>query len=131
MPILRQCAERRPDKIAARIAFSDETITYSDLDRRTSAVTQLLVWMGLSAGDVVAVMLDNDLTYFEIILGSRRHGVYYTPISTHLTPEEAAYIVRDSGANIGTSTVTGIQRNRDAKFALGPPWQALRESSTC
>jgi long-chain acyl-CoA synthetase len=114
MPILRQWAERQPDKIAARIAFSDETITYSDLDRRTSAVTQLLVWMGLSAGDVVAVMLDNDLTYFEIILGSRRHGAYYTPISTHLTPEEAAYIVRDSG----TKALFVAPRFADAVTAL-------------
>src|SRR5215472_13655279 len=100
MPILRQWAERHPEKIAARIAFSDDILTYGELDRRANGVTQLLVWMGLTVGDGVAIMLDNDLTYFELLWGARRHGVYYTPVSTHLRPEEAAYIVRDSGAKI-------------------------------
>ena len=100
MPILRQWAERHPDKIAALVAFSGETVTYGELDRRANAVTQLLIWMGLTAGDGIAIMLDNDPTYFELIWGARRLGLYYTPVSTHLTPEEAAYIVRDSGAKI-------------------------------
>ncbi|RED41925.1 fatty-acyl-CoA synthase [Rhodopseudomonas thermotolerans] len=100
MPILRQWAERHPDKIATRIAFGDDTINYRELDRRANAVTQLLMWMGLSAGDGIAVLLDNDLRYFELLWGARRHGVYYTPVSTHLKPEEAAYIVRDSGAKL-------------------------------
>lgn len=100
MPILRQWAERFPDKAAARIAFSDDVITYRELDRRSNAVTQLLVWMGLATGDGVAIMLENDLRYFELIYGARRAGIYYTPVSTHLTAEETAYIVRDSGAKI-------------------------------
>ncbi|MCG6203395.1 acyl-CoA synthetase [Rhodopseudomonas sp. HC1] len=100
MPTLRQWAERHPDKTAALIAFTDEAISYRELDRRANAVTQLLMWMGLSAGDGIAVLLDNDLRYFELLWGARRHGVYYTPVSTHLKPEEAAYIVRDSGAKV-------------------------------
>ncbi|MGP9814239.1 acyl-CoA synthetase [Rhodopseudomonas sp. NSM] len=100
MPILNQWAELSPDKVAARIAFSDEAITYRELDRRANAVTQLLMWMGLSAGDGIAILLDNDLRYFELLWGARRHGLYYTPVSTHLKPEEAAFIVRDSGAKV-------------------------------
>jgi long-chain acyl-CoA synthetase len=98
MPILRRWAERDPDKIAALMAFSDQALTYGQLDRRSNAVAQLLMWLGLAPGDSIAIMLDNDLTYFEIMWGARRHGVYYTPVSAHLSPEEAAYIVRDSGA---------------------------------
>ena len=100
MPNLRRWAERHPEKMAAVVAFSDEGLTYGELDRRANKVTQLLMWMGLSPGDGVAIMLENDLTYFELIWGARRHGVYYTPVSAHLKPEEAAYIVRDSGAKI-------------------------------
>ncbi|MBX9651238.1 MAG: acyl-CoA synthetase [Xanthobacteraceae bacterium] len=100
MPILRKWAERHPDKTAALVAFSGESLTYGELDRRANAVTQILIWMGLAVGDGIAIMLDNDPAYFEIIWGARRHGIYYTPVSTHLTPEEAAYIVRDSGAKV-------------------------------
>lgn len=98
MTALRAWAEKSPDKIACRIAGSDEHITYAALDQRANSVAQLLMWMGLSSGDGIAIMLDNDLTYFELIWGAMRHGVYFTPISTHLKPEEAAFIVRDSGA---------------------------------
>jgi long-chain acyl-CoA synthetase len=98
MPQLRRWAELYPDKPAALVASSSKVITYRELDRRSNAVTQLLMWMGLSAGDSIAIMLDNDLTYFELLWGARRHGIYYTPISAHLRPDEAAYIVRDSGA---------------------------------
>lgn len=84
--------------MAALVAFSDEAVTYGELDRRANKVAQLLMWMGLTSGDGIAIMLDNDLAYFEIIWGARRHGLYYTPVSGHLGPEEAAYIVRDSGA---------------------------------
>ncbi|MDA9476555.1 acyl-CoA synthetase [Bradyrhizobium sp. CCBAU 65884] len=100
MPVLRQWAERHPNKTAVLVAFSGESLTYGELDRRANAVTQLLMWMGLTVGDGIAIMLDNDPTYFEIIWGARRQGIYYTPVSTHLRPEEAAYIVRDSGSKI-------------------------------
>src|ERR1700716_1722797 len=100
MPTLRQWAELHPEKIAAKIAFTDDAITYEELDRRANAVMQLLLWMGLAQGDGVAIMLENTLTYFELVYGARQHGVYYTPVSTHLTPEEAVYIIRDSGARV-------------------------------
>jgi long-chain acyl-CoA synthetase len=128
MPILRQWAERHPDKTAALVAFSDQAITYGELDRRANAVTQLLIWMGLAAGDGIAIMLDNDPAYFELIWGARRHGVYYTPVSTHLKSEEAAYIVRDSGAKllfVAARFVDTVQAlladnpHRCAAYALG------------
>ena len=123
MPILRHWAEQRPDKTAAMIAFTDDAISYRELDRRANAVTQLLIWMGLSAGDGIAILLDNDLRYFELMWGARRHGVYYTPVSTHLTPDEAAYIVRDSGAKmlfVGerfADAAKALQRRQSARAA--------------
>jgi long-chain acyl-CoA synthetase len=100
MPTLRKWAELHPEKTASLIAFTEEAVTYRALDDRANSVTQLLMWMGLTQGDGIAILLDNDLAFFELVWGARRHGVYYTPVSTHLTPEEAAYIVRDSGAKI-------------------------------
>ena len=128
MPILRKWAERSPDKIAARIAFSDETISYRALDAHANAVSQLLIWMGLAAEDGIAIMLENTLAYFEIIYGARRNGIYYTPISTHLTPEEASYIVRDSEAKVlfvaprFVDTVTALLADNPSKcvvYAVG------------
>ncbi|KIZ47830.1 MULTISPECIES: acyl-CoA synthetase [Rhodopseudomonas] len=100
MTQLRTMAERHPQKAACVIYPSGERLTYETLDQNANKVSQLLMWLGLSQGDGVAVMLDNDFTYFEIVHGARQIGCYYTPISTHLKPEEAAYIVRDSGAKV-------------------------------
>lgn len=100
MPTLRRWAELHPHKEATRIAFGDASLTYKALDERANSVSQLLMWMGLTKGDGVAVLLDNDLAFFELVWGARRQGIYYTPVSTHLTPAEATYIVRDSGAKV-------------------------------
>ncbi|QUS41941.1 acyl-CoA synthetase [Tardiphaga alba] len=100
MPTLKNWAARHPDKVAVRVAFTETTVTYRALDRRANSVTQLLMSMGLKSEDGVAILLENDPTYFELVWGARRNGIYYTPISTHLKPDEAAYIVRDSSAKI-------------------------------
>lgn len=98
MTNLRHWAERCPDKIACLIDGSDIKLTFRELDQRANSVAQLLMWMGLSQGDGIAIMLDNDLTYFELVWGAMRRGIYYTPISTHLKPDEATFIIRDCGA---------------------------------
>jgi long-chain acyl-CoA synthetase len=100
MPTLRKWAEQHPEKAASLVAFTNRMMSYRTLDQRSNSVAQLLMWMGLSNGDAIAIMLENDLEYFELVWGARRHGVYYTPISTHLKADEASFIIRDSGAKI-------------------------------
>src|ERR1700723_2137669 len=48
----------------------------------------------------VAIMLANRPEYFEIAWGAQRAGTYWTPVNWHLTADEAAYIVADSGATV-------------------------------
>lgn len=98
MTALQHWGATRPDKVACLIAGTDNSMTYRELDQRANSVAQLLMWMGLSRGDGIAIMLDNDLKYFELVWGAMRLGVYYTPISTHLKPDEASFIVGDCGA---------------------------------
>jgi long-chain acyl-CoA synthetase len=44
------------------------------------------------------VLAANSTRVFEIYWAAQRSGLYYTPISHHLTAPEAAYIVANSGA---------------------------------
>ena len=44
--------------------------------------------------------MDNRAEGIELLLGSILAGVWLTPINWHLTSEEVAYIVRDSGAKL-------------------------------
>ena len=90
-------AAATPDKVAL-VMGSGARRTYGDLTRRSNRVAQLLYGAGLRRGDGVLLMLPNRPEFFEVTWAAQRSGLYYTPVNTHLTSDEVAYIVRDSGA---------------------------------
>ncbi len=56
--------------------------------------------LGLAPGDHVAALIGNRAEGIEGILAAIHAGVWMTPINWHLTPEEIAYVLRDSGARV-------------------------------
>ena len=44
--------------------------------------------------------MGNRVECFELMLGAIHAGVWLTPINWHLTPEEVAYVARDSRARV-------------------------------
>ncbi|TDD84447.1 acyl-CoA synthetase [Saccharopolyspora karakumensis] len=88
-----------PDKPALIMAGSGEVLTYRELDERSLRLANALRAAGLSKGDVVAVLSDNDLHAYEVYWAAVRSGMYVCAVNSHLQPDEVAYIVNDSGAN--------------------------------
>ena len=97
-------ARTKPDKIAYRMAGSGAAITYGELDRVSNQGAQLFRSLELRPQDHIAFLVENSLRFMEICWAAQRSGLYYTAISTHLTPGEIAYIVADSGAKVFIST---------------------------
>jgi acyl-CoA synthetase (AMP-forming)/AMP-acid ligase II len=93
-------AATSPDKAAVIIAGSTATLTYGQLDENSARVAAVLRGLGLCTGDVIAVLSDNALEAFEIYWAAIRSGLYVTLVNWHLSGEEAAYIVQDSGAKV-------------------------------
>ena len=91
-------AQIQPDKPAYIMAGSGETVTYGQLDARSNQGAQLFRSWGLKAGDVIALLMDNSARFFEIAWAAQRAGLYYTCVSTKLTPVEVEYIIKDCGA---------------------------------
>jgi long-chain acyl-CoA synthetase len=91
-------AQSQPDKPAYIMAGSGETVTYAQLDARSNQGAQLFRSWGLKAGDVIAILMDNNARFFEIAWAAQRAGLYYTCVSTKLTAAEVEYIVKDCGA---------------------------------
>ena len=91
-------AQTQPDKAAYVMAGSGEKVTYRQLDERSNQGAQLFRSWGLKAGDVIAILMDNNARFFEIAWAAQRAGLYYTCVSTKLTPAEVEYIVKDCGA---------------------------------
>ncbi len=93
-------AESMPDRLAAVMHETGETITYRELNERSIRLARLLHETGLRPGDTIAMVSDNDLHYFEVYWAALRSGLYFTPVNWHLSAEESAYIVDDSQAKV-------------------------------
>lgn len=91
-------AHNMPEKPAYIMAGTGETVTYADLEARSNQGAHLLRSLGLKRGDGIALMLENDARFFEIVWAAQRAGLYYTCVSTRLAPPEIAFILTDSGS---------------------------------
>src|SRR5262245_27150690 len=93
-------AASAPDRPAVVMADSGRTVTYGELDDNSARLAAALHRLGLRTGDVIAMVTDNAPEAFEIYWAALRSGLYITAVNWHLAPDEAAYIVADSGAKV-------------------------------
>jgi acyl-CoA synthetase (AMP-forming)/AMP-acid ligase II len=107
-------AAETPDKPAFVIAETGECITYRELDARSNRLAHYWRSRGLVRGDRVAVVMENHVRQAEVLWAALRSGLVFTPINWHLTPDEAGYILRDSGAR---SVVTSLQHAETTRRA--------------
>jgi long-chain acyl-CoA synthetase len=87
-----------PDKPAVVMAGSGASMTYRELEQGSARLARHLHDAGLRRGDVVALLAVNGPRVFEVYWAAQRSGLYITAVNHHLTADEVAYIVRDSGA---------------------------------
>ena len=100
MPYPGAHAATTPAKPAVVMAGSGETLTYAQLEERSTRLAAYLRGLGLRRGDVVALLTDNRPQACEVYWACQRAGLYVTAVNWHLTPAEATYIVGDCGATV-------------------------------
>ncbi len=93
-------AAATPDKPAIVVAQSGATTSYAELDAASNQVAHFLRARGLSAGDVIAILVENTPEYYAIVWGAQRSGMRFVCISTRLTAGEVDYILHDSAASL-------------------------------
>src|SRR6201993_846284 len=93
-------AASAPNRPAVVMAGSGKAVTYRELDDHSARLASALHTLGLRPGDVIALISDNSAEAFEVYWAALRSGLYITAVNWHLAAEEAAYIVRDSGAHV-------------------------------
>ena len=79
---------------------SAEVVRYRQLRERSNQFSHYLRDISLGPDQVVAVLMDNNPRYHEVAWGTRQIGRYFTPVNTHLTADEVAYIVNDASATV-------------------------------
>jgi acyl-CoA synthetase (AMP-forming)/AMP-acid ligase II len=100
----RHHAAARPEKPAIIMATTGAMVCYGTLAENAARCARLFHDLGLKRGDSVAMLIENHARFFEVAWGAIGAGVYFTPISTLLTAEEAAYVIGDSGASLLVTT---------------------------
>jgi acyl-CoA synthetase (AMP-forming)/AMP-acid ligase II len=92
--------ESTPDKPAVIMASSGAVLSYRELDERSTRLARLLREAGLQRGDHVALFMENQLRFPEVVWAALRSGLYVTTINSFLTAPELAYIVNDCNAQV-------------------------------
>ena len=110
-------AREAPERPAVVMATSGKVLTYRDLDARSNQLAHHLRRLGLVAGDVVVALLPNDEHFHVVAWAVRRSGMYLTPLNTHLTADEVAYIVDDCKARviIASAALIDVARRLDVR----------------
>jgi len=103
-------ASQRPDHPAIIMAGSGRSVSFGEMDAAANRVAQLFRSKGIGPGDAVGLWLENRPEYLEIAWGNQRAGTTVVPISTHLTADEVAYILADSGAKLLISSAHFAER---------------------
>jgi acyl-CoA synthetase (AMP-forming)/AMP-acid ligase II len=76
-------ARQRPGDPA--LLYRDETYSYGDLDRRVDAYARSFAREGITAGGVVAILMDNRPDYVFAVMGLNRIGAVGSLINTNLS----------------------------------------------
>src|SRR5262249_54170614 len=88
-------APETPDKPAMIAAESGAVLTYGELNDRSNKLAQYLRSRGLGRGDHIAILMENNLRYLEVVWAAFRSGLYVTAVNRYLPPDDASYIVND------------------------------------
>jgi long-chain acyl-CoA synthetase len=91
-------ASRTPDAPAIVMGSTGETVTYAELEDRSSRFARVLRARGVGPGDHIAVLMENNRAFLEVAWAAQRSGLYYTAINSHLRTAEVQYVLDDCGA---------------------------------
>ncbi len=116
---------------AEAIVDGEVRLDYGELDAEVTEAARAFLAAGLAKGDRVAVWAPNSWTWVVAALGLQRVGGVLVPLNTRFTGDEAAFILRKSGARI--LCVVGEFLGRDYPRSLldavgGPPTDGSRPS---
>ena len=135
------------DAQAPMVMAGDRRRSQADIRIRADRAAEGLKRSGVGEGDAVALLLRNDIAFFEASLAAARAGASPVPVNWHAAPAETAYILSDCGAKvlIGHEDLLGpvlphlppgvlvlaVETPKEirAAFGLPPPIPAPREAA--
>lgn len=93
-------AAAAPERVVLVLAETGASFTAGEVADSALRMAQWLHAQGLQPGERFAIVLENRVEILALALAARHAGLYAAVLSTHLTPSEVAYIVKDCGAQL-------------------------------
>ncbi|TDB88492.1 acyl-CoA synthetase [Actinomadura sp. KC216] len=91
-----EIAQKYPDRPA--VLAPGVPVSYGGLHAEVNRLSNSLEGLGLRPGDALATVLGNRPEFLTVMLAALQSGLYFVPVSRHLTTPEIAHILADSGA---------------------------------
>jgi acyl-CoA synthetase (AMP-forming)/AMP-acid ligase II len=95
----------RCDQAALILEPSGRKMTFAEFDANANRLAHLFRKAGLRRGDHIAIFMENNLRYCEVMSAAERTGLYYTCVNSFLTSAEVAFIVDDCDAKVFVTSV--------------------------
>lgn len=133
--VMNQNAVKYRNKTA--VVFEDTSYTYEELNERGNRLANAFLAQGYKKGDKVAVMMKNNGTYIEIIVGLSKIGVIIVPINFRAVGPEIAYIVEHSESRAYITTpeyvaeygrIGDVTAQIDTMLVVGETYEAFLQS---
>ncbi|MES2482263.1 MAG: AMP-binding protein [Pseudomonadota bacterium] len=93
---LRRHAAAMPQRQA--VVCGTDRLSYGELEALANRMAAVLRGLGLVRGDHIAILMGNRPEALAMAWAAWRTGLYFSPISTALTPGEIKQLVQDSDA---------------------------------
>jgi len=92
-------AATTPGKPAFVMGTTGEAVSYAELDDRSARLARVLRDRGIEPGAHIAVLMENNRPFLEVLWAAQRAGLYYTAVNSHLRTAEVQYVLDDCGAS--------------------------------
>lgn len=93
-----EIARSSPDRVA--IICAGESRTYGELCHAAVEYETALADLGVAAGDRVAIVLPNSVTFVAVYLACLRRGFVPVPLNPSLSADEVRHVLDDSSAGV-------------------------------
>jgi long-chain acyl-CoA synthetase len=117
--VLAESARRHSDKIA--VVDGDVRVTYAGLWDQARAYAAGLAELAIQPGDTVALLAPNVVEFPRAYYGALALGAVVVPVHLLLTADEAAYVLRDSRADILVCHTSQLAMGAEAAKQAGIP----------
>ncbi|MBB3037651.1 non-ribosomal peptide synthetase [Hoyosella altamirensis] len=108
------CAAAAVDKQRTAVISGDTTLTYAELDSRSSQLARMLLARGVTADSVVALALPRSEDLVIAVWAAAKAGAAFLPVDPSYPEDRIAHMVADSVAAVGVARESDVSQLPDS-----------------